>query len=285
MNNYFVVITGAASGIGRALCENYNRKGVAVYAIDKNILELESLATSLQNNFNTDFFTYITDLSIKEEIEKLSFDILSKINNRKLILINNAGANLISGFMKDTPLEGFEWLMKTNLWSIVYLSQNLLPYMHAKNEGHIVNVSSVFGLFGVKTCVPYCTSKFAVRGYTEALRMELARTNIYTTCVHPGGIRTNINVNSKLMGSKINEDTKERVNKLFLKQARTSPDIAAQNIVDAIENKKLRLLIGADAKVFDIIVRLFPARYQQVFDLITKIFYPKSLNNIDKVYS
>ena len=88
MNNYFVVITGAASGIGRALCENYNRKGVAVYAIDKNILELESLATSLQNNFNTDFFTYITDLSIKEEIEKLSFDILSKINNRKLILIN-----------------------------------------------------------------------------------------------------------------------------------------------------------------------------------------------------
>jgi short-subunit dehydrogenase len=103
--------------------------------------------------------------------------------------------------------------------------------------------------------------------------------------VHPGGIRTNINVNSKLMGSKINEDTKERVNKLFLKQARTSPDIAAQNIVDAIENKKLRLLIGADAKVFDIIVRLFPARYQQVFDLITKIFYPKSLNNIDKVYS
>jgi short-subunit dehydrogenase len=256
-----------------------------VYAIDKNILELESLATSLQNNFNTDFFTYITDLSIKEEIEKLSFDILSKINNRKLILINNAGANLISGFMKDTPLEGFEWLMKTNLWSIVYLSQNLLPYMHAKNEGHIVNVSSVFGLFGVKTCVPYCTSKFAVRGYTEALRMELARTNIYTTCVHPGGIRTNINVNSKLMGSKINEDTKERVNKLFLKQARTSPDIAAQNIVDAIENKKLRLLIGADAKVFDIIVRLFPARYQQVFDLITKIFYPKSLNNIDKVYS
>jgi short-subunit dehydrogenase len=285
MNNYFVVITGAASGIGRAICENYNRKGVAVYAIDKNILELESLATSLQNNFNTDFFTYITDLSIKEEIEKLSFDILSKINNRKLILINNAGANLISGFMKDTPLEGFEWLMKTNLWSIVYLSQNLLPYMHAKNEGHIVNVSSVFGLFGVKTCVPYCTSKFAVRGYTEALRMELARTNIYTTCVHPGGIRTNINVNSKLMGSKINEDTKERVNKLFLKQARTSPDIAAQNIVDAIENKKLRLLIGADAKVFDIIVRLFPARYQQVFDLITKIFYPKSLNNIDKVYS
>ena len=284
MKTNFVLITGAASGIGKSLCINYAKRNYVVYAVDKNEIELAKLKEEIYLLKVNEFYFSHFDLSKKETVYNLAEDVLSKINNRKLLLINNAGANLISGFLHDTPIEGFEWLMNTNFWSMVYLTQSLLPYMLKQNDGHIVNLSSVFGLFGVKTCVPYCASKFAVRGYTESLKMELVNTNVRITCVHPGGIKTNINLNSKLMGDKSSEHRKLELHELFLKQARTSADQAAQAIVNAVENNKSRLLIGVDAKVLDIIVRIFPANYHKVLDLIAKIVYPNSLNQVEKVY-
>ncbi len=228
MNTNFVLITGAASGIGKSLCLMYAKKNYVVYAVDKNQEALSKLNDELISLNVCEFYTSSYDLSEKEEVYKLAENTLAKINNRKLILINNAGANLISGFLHDTPIEGFEWLMNTNFWSMVYLTQSLLPYMQKQNKGHIVNLSSVFGLFGVRTCVPYCASKFAVRGYTESLKMELVNTDIHITCVHPGGIKTNINLNSKILGAKSNEQKMLELHDLFLKQARTSADQAAQ---------------------------------------------------------
>lgn len=282
--NDFVVITGAASGIGRALCHNYKSKSAVIYAIDKNQEGLRQLQIDMHLTEGYEFYSSAVDLSVSEMVQTLAADILEKIKDRRLILINNAGANLISGFLKDTPIDEFHWLLRTNLWSVIQLTQLLLPYMYAKNDGHIVNVSSVFGLFGVKTCVPYCTSKFAVRGYTEALRMELKTSNIQITCVHPGGIQTDINRNSRLAGDVVNADTQMRIDKRFQRQARTSPEQAANVIIRGIEKRKKRVLIGADAKILDIIVRLFPENYHQVLDVLAKLFYPSSLNNIEEVY-
>lgn len=283
--NKFFVITGAASGIGRSLClalkEN---KGVSIFAIDKDAIGLQQLGDLFSTNNQVRFYSETVDLSIQEEVYGVASLILQKLENQELILINNAGANLISGLMKDTPMEGFDWIMRTNFWSMVYLTEKLLPYMIKQNRGTIVNVSSVFGLFGVKTSAPYCTTKFAVRGYSESLRTELDNTNIHLCCVHPGGIQTAICANSKVLGEKVNDLTKERVVTSFNKQARTTPEKAASLIMQAIENKQKRLLIGSDAKLIDLIVRIFPVNHQRIFQFITKVFFKNSLSNIEEYY-
>lgn len=283
--NSFIVITGAASGIGRALCLAFIKNpSTCIYAIDKNIDGLAELQILFKEHKRDEFYTSAVDLSNAMEIENVSKLILEKINKRKLILINNAGANLISGFLKDTPIEGFEWIMNTNFWSMVRLTQHLLPYLISQNQGHIVNISSVFGLFSPKTNVPYATTKFAVRGYSEGLRAELSNTHIELTCVHPGGVQTAICANSKVLGDAVNAQTKDKLTRLFAKQARTSPENAAKEIISAIEHKKHRLLIGVDAKFIDIIIRLFPLRHQKIFTLISKALINNSLDKLDEVY-
>jgi butyryl-CoA dehydrogenase len=285
IENTFFVVTGAASGIGRALCLSLKeKKGVSIFAIDKDATGLKHLEDLFSSTIQVRFYCEIVDLSVKEEVYRVASLILQNLENQKLILINNAGANLISGLMKDTPMEGFDWIMRTNFWSMVYLTEKLLPYMIKQNQGSIVNISSVFGLFGVKTSTPYCTTKFAVRGYSESLRTELDSTDIHLCCVHPGGIQTAICANSKVLGEKVNAQTKVRVVASFNKQARTTAEQAASLILQALANKKKRLLIGADAKWIDLIVRLFPVNHQRIFHFVTKVFFKNSLSNIEVYY-
>jgi butyryl-CoA dehydrogenase len=275
MSEYFknsiVIITGAASGIGRELLVQFSEKKVPIIALDIDSKGLEE-SKKLAQKDGAEIITYTIDIGNKEQINDFAAQIIPTLNNRKLILINNAGVALMTGNFDDTTLENMEWLFDINYWGAVRLTKAFYPYMIKMDKGHIVNVSSIFGLGGFAYQSAYCSSKFAIRGFTETLRMELLYSNIQTTSVHPGGIKTNITKNSK--SSEKLSAAQQQVADRFAKMARTTPQKAAAKIIKAIENKKQKLLIGPDAYVVDILVRLFPVLY-------TKL----SVNGLEKVFS
>ena len=148
--------------------------------------------------------------------------------------------------------------MGINFWGVVYGTQAFLPLLQRSVQGHLVNLSSVFGLIGVPTQSAYNAAKFAVRGYTEALRQEMANSNVHVCCVHPGGIKTNI---ARVARGGDQTMTPEERGREFERLARTSPEVAAQKIISAIEKRRKRLLIGLDAAIISLISRLFPVSY------------------------
>ena len=176
------------------------------------------------------------------------------------MLFNNAGVTLIDS-VKDQSFEDFHWIMNINFWGVVYGSHAFLPFLQKSPQAHLVNVSSVFGLLSLPGQSAYNSSKFAVRGFTEALKMEMAGTNVSVHCVHPGGIKTNISNNAKVTSKSISKSQNvENFNKL----AKTTPEEAADVILQGVEKNKRRILIGKDAKLLDRIVRWFPATYEKV---------------------
>ena len=182
------------------------------------------------------------------------------------IVVNNAGVALMST-VEESDYEHQEWLMDINFWGVVYGTQAFLPLLRRAEQGHLINVSSVFGLIGVQTQSAYNAAKFAVRGYTEALRQEMDSTNIHVCCVHPGGIKTNIAQNAR--GGDPGMSSRDRGNE-FQKLARTTAESAAAQIVQAIEKRKKRLLIGADARYISLISRLFPVNYPRLLPGVAK---------------
>lgn len=285
-DNAVVVISGAASGIGQALCKQIaTRYACCIIAIDCNVDGLLILKNEMDAFQSVSFHYFTADVSIKENVIQCSEFVLSHVANKPIILINNAGAALISGYWKDTYDADVEWLMNTNFWSMYYLTRLLMPYMLKQNQGHVVMLSSVFGLMGVRAQLAYVTSKFAVRGFCESVREELYTTNIGVTCVHPGGIKTNICVNAKVSGKHISRSKGEIINDLFLLQTRTSADDAAIQIMKAVQQNKKRLLIGVDAKLIDILVRLFPVKHSAILRSLARIFQKNVLDKIEQVYS
>jgi short-subunit dehydrogenase len=275
MSEYFknsmVIITGAASGIGRELLIQFAEKKVPIIALDIDYEGLEE-SKNLAKKHSDDIKIFTIDLGNKEQINDFAAQIIPTLNNRKLILINNAGVALLTGNFDDTSLENMEWLFNINYWGAVRLTKAFYPYMIKMDKGHIVNVSSIFGLGGFAYQSAYCSSKFAIRGFTETLRMELLYSNIQTTCVHPGGIKTNITKNSR--SSEKLSPAHQQVADTFAKMARTTPQKAASKIIEAIERKKEKLLIGPDAYLVDTLIRLFPVLY-------TKL----AVNGLEKVFS
>lgn len=179
-------------------------------------------------------------------------------------LVNNAGVGLIGRF-DQLSIEDFEWLMGINFWGVVYGCKVFLPLMIDQDEAHIVNISSVFGIIAPEEQSAYCASKFAVRGFTESLRHELAETNVSVTCVHPGGVKTNIVRNSRV-GEHTPDEWKDQGTKLFDKIAKTSSEDAAGDIINAINTNNPRLLIGKDARAISHLSRLFPKKYLRVIE-------------------
>lgn len=258
-----LLITGAASGIGRELALQGAERGAAVIGVDVNMRALEeSQAMAVQNGHELEI--YQLDVADKAAVFAFADQIIPALNKRRLLLINNAGVGLFSGSFEHTELDDFEWLLRINLWGTIYLCKAFYPYLLRQNEGHIVNISSVFGLAGAANQSAYCTSKFAVRGFTETLRMELDGTNIHTTVVHPGGIKTNIVRASLPKGSLATEDMHRKSVQRFDRSALTSASKAARRILEAIENKNQRVVIGPDGKALDFISRLLPVRYTQL---------------------
>jgi len=258
------VITGAGSGIGRALALQLNREGCELYLSDINGESLEETLRLLSSK-DVPANGQVLDVADKARMHAWAEQIATDRGHVDIV-INNAGVALIAT-VEASNYENLEWLMGINFWGVVYGTQAFLPLLRRSKQGHLVNISSVFGLIGVPTQSAYNAAKFAVRGYTEALRQEMHGTNVHVCCVHPGGIKTNIARAAR------GDDTvmsAEARGSEFERLARTTPEVAAQKIVAAIEKRKPRLLIGLDAAIISLLCRLFPVSYPRFMLALAK---------------
>ena len=271
VNGKIAVITGSGSGIGRALALQLNREGCALYLSDINPQSLQGTIALLSRK------DVLADGQVLDVADKAGMhawaEHIGNASGHVDIVINNAGVALIST-VEQSNYDDLEWLMGINFWGVVYGTQAFLPLLRRATQGHLVNLSSVFGLIGVPTQSAYNAAKFAVRGYTEALRQEMHGTNVHVCCVHPGGIKTNIARAAR--GGNAAMSVEERGSE-FEKLARTTPEVAAQKIIGAIEKRKKRLLIGMDATVISLLCRLFPVSYPRFLLALAKP--PESLLN------
>ncbi len=261
LRTHSILITGAGSGIGRQLTIQAAATGAPVIATDINIDGLAETARLADGTVTT----HQLDVSDAAAIRQFATDTIPTLNGRPLLLVNNAGVALASGPFSTTELDDFEWLLNINLWGVIRMTKAFLPYMIEQNAGHIVNLSSVFGLAGVMNQSAYCTAKFGVRGFSDVLRMELLDTPIQVTCVHPGGIKTNIAASARQgINTPVTDDMKRRIVSSFERAACTMPDEAARQIWRGVEQNKARVLIGADARQIEWVTRLLPTRYVNI---------------------
>ncbi len=251
------VITGAASGIGRATAVALAREGARVAIADVDRAGLAETAT-LVAAIGGQASTYLLDVSSRDAVYAFAQEIEAQFGGADIV-INNAGIAQVAT-VEDLPYEDFELVMNIDFWGMVYGSKAFLPQLRKKGEGHIVNVSSIFGLFSVPTQAAYNSAKFAIRGFTEALRHEMRGSGIVVSCVHPGGVKTNVMRNARFLQG-VQTSEREQAVSGFDKLARTTPDRAAQVIIKGIRKNNPRILIGMDARIVDWLVRLLPASY------------------------
>jgi NADP-dependent 3-hydroxy acid dehydrogenase YdfG len=267
--NKVVAITGAGSGIGRALAVRCAGLGAAVALGDVDEGALEESAQRCRSG-GARVHSKRVDVGQRDAIYAWADDVKSALGPADVI-VNNAGVSLSQTIAEMSDAD-FAWLMDINFWGVVHGTRAFLPQLKSGPEGHVVNISSVFGIIAIPTQSAYNASKFAVRGFTEALRQELAGSSVHVTCVHPGGIDTNIVANGRHYQDPTGHatDVKEAAH-LFKKDARTSPDEAARQIVGAILKERPRLLIGADAVLIDKMQRLMPATYDRLVATAMKL--------------
>jgi short-subunit dehydrogenase len=258
-----IVLTGAASGIGAQLAVQLAAKGANLALVDRDAAGLEAIA-ALARACGAPVSTHVLDVADEAGIAALP-GAVAAAHGRATVLINNAGVAL-AGTFEDASLEDFAWLMNINFWGAVRLTQAFLPLLRAAPAAQIVLLSSVFGLVGPPGQTAYAASKFAIRGFGEALRHELAQTRIGVTIVHPGGVATNIARASRI-GKNVDPIAARAGIAQFQKMLKTKPETAAARIIQGLEKRQMRVLIGADARQIDIIQRLLPARYWAVIGL------------------
>jgi short-subunit dehydrogenase len=253
------VVTGAASGIGEALAVQLAARGSHLVLVDRDKDRLVDVADRLRAAHPAlTVDTHITDLADDGQTAALA-ETLAAGYPETTLLVNNAGVAL-GGRFDQVTLEEFDWVMAVNFRSVVRLTHALLPALKAHPGAHLVNVSSVFGIFAPAGQAAYSASKFAVRGFSESVRHELAENGVGVTVVHPGGIKTRI-AESARTGSGVSAEEYERGREQFAKLLSMPPGDAAAQIMAAIEKRRPRLLIGWSAKVPDVLVRLMPGSY------------------------
>lgn len=267
------VVTGAGSGIGRALAQQLAAAGSALALADNNEADLQETLQSVRSK-DAAATTHLVDVADEAAVSAYAEDV-AKQHGRVTLIINCAGVSLHGNF-DEVSLDDFRWLMDINFWGTVYGVKHFLPMLKREKHAHIVNISSVFGLIAPAGQVPYAASKFAVRGFTEALRHELEGTNVFVSCVHPGGIRTPIARHSRL-GAGTPAPKREANIARFERLARTSPEKAAARILLGVERRERRILIGVDAYQIDVLQRLRPASYWK--SLARKLEDPSAMNN------
>jgi len=255
------VVTGAGSGIGRATSVLLAKRGCRLAVADVNPQGLEETAGLIRAHGGSVSVHHV-DVSDRARMQRLPEEVLSAQGGVH-ILINNAGVSVNAKFM-DHSIEDFEWLMGINFWGVVYGCKFFLPHLLAADEAHIVNISSVFGLVGVPQQTSYCASKFAVRGFTESLRADLAGTRVGITSVHPGGVATNIAASSRIAGDEKLRRGHERAVKMFRKML--PPERAAEQIVRGIEGARARVLITRESHILDLAKRVAPTGSNKLID-------------------
>ncbi len=248
------VVTGAGSGIGRALAFNLASLGAKLALADVNATGLEETRKLLGA---VPARTYCVDVADRSAVQNFARSVDNDFGGASL-LVNNAGVALYGTFAELT-LEEMEWLIGINFWGVVYGCKFFLPLLTRQDDAHIVNISSVFGLIGPPGQSAYCSSKFAVRGFSECLREELRATPVKVTCVHPAGIATRIAETARA-GAATRVEEHAQARERFAKVATIPPEEAARVIVQGVLNNKNRVLIGKDAYRIDFLQRLMPAR-------------------------
>jgi butyryl-CoA dehydrogenase len=257
-NEQVAVITGAASGIGKALALKLAEQGCNLALADKDFDGLEILQKQIDAK---GVECFIARLDVSDNAAFIAFAQQTNDKFKRVdMLFNNAGVSLIDS-VENQSLDDFHWLMNINFWGVVHGTNAFLPYLKASPSAHIVNISSLFGLLSLPLQSAYNSSKYAVRGFTEALKMEMAGTNLAVHCVHPGGIKTNITNNAKVTISAV---PKSEFIANFNKVAKTTAEQAADIILAGIAKKQRRILVGGDAKLLDFVARWFPSSYEKI---------------------
>jgi hypothetical protein len=251
-------VTGAASGIGRALATNLAAKGchLAISDIDEPGLR-ETTGLVAGRSPDVKVTTHVVDVADREQVYRYADDVVRE-HGRANIIINNAGV-AVGDTIEEVSYEDFEWIVNINFWGVVYGTKAFLPYLKKEPEGHVVNISSINGIVPNPLNGPYCSTKFAVRGFTETLRQELHDSSVGVTVVHPGGIGTDIVRNARIRRHINPAKTPEQLAMDFDKNVvRNTADFAAQAIIAGIEKNRQRVLVGGDARLLDRMTRLFP---------------------------
>ncbi len=256
-------ITGAGSGIGRALAIELASLGVNLALADLCSKSLEATRT-MTADLGIAVSTHVVDVAKQSEVEKFASDVIDAHGSIQL-LFNNAGVTLVDS-IEAAALDDMHWVMNVNYWGVVHGTKAFLPHLLAADAAHIVNLSSLFGLMAMPLQSAYCASKFAVRGFTEGLKFELAATNIGVSSVHPGGVQTDIARNARVRESVISRDRAE-FNQQFENVAGVTARQAAAKILRGVEANRRRIRIGKDALIGDWLVRLFPASYEKILRL------------------
>lgn len=263
------LITGAGSGIGRATSISLAKRGCNIIITDINengLGETEALLKSYPVKVDSHFLDVADEAAINAFAEQIQAQ-YGKLD----LLFNNAGVAL-GGNFDQVNAEEFDWLMSINFWGVVRMCRAFLPLLKQSNDAQIINISSVFGIFGVPGQVAYCASKFGVRGFSEALRLELADINIGVTVVHPGGINTNIAKSSRIAASAdLTQEQIDHEKETFSRLLTLDPAIAGETIVKGVERRQKRVLIGNDARILALVVRLFPVEYWRILKSIIPV--------------
>jgi NAD(P)-dependent dehydrogenase (short-subunit alcohol dehydrogenase family) len=257
LSNGVAVVTGGGSGIGRALAQQLAAAGPALALADIDEAGLLETARSLEKK-SALVTTHVLDVADEDGVRSFAEDVAGR-HGRVTLLINNAGVALHGNF-EEVSLDDFRLLMNINFWGTVYGVKFFLPLLRREKRAQIVNISSVFGMIAPAGQCAYAASKFAVRGFTEALRHELDGGNVCVSCVHPGGIRTQIARRARVGAGVTGTGHQEKAAR-FEKLLRTSPEAAAARILRGVERREPRVLIGADAYQVDILLRFRPATY------------------------
>jgi len=263
LTNKVAVVTGAGSGIGRALAKALAERGCRLALSDVNEAGLAETVAELGD---AEVRHYRLDVADRDAIYAHAEAVAADFGQVNLV-VNNAGVAL-SASVREMTDDDFKWVMDIDFWGVAHGSRAFLPHLIASGDGHLVNISSVFGLIGVPKQSAYNAAKFAVRGFTEALRQEMKLENqpVAVSCVHPGGIRTNI-ANAARMGKSENAAAQR---KGFDKMAMTTPDKAAAIIVKGILKDESRILVGPDAWGIEAINRLLGAAYQPLVERFSR---------------
>ncbi|MFB1015153.1 MAG: SDR family NAD(P)-dependent oxidoreductase [Alteromonadaceae bacterium] len=272
-NNKVAVITGAASGIGLALAIKLAEQGCNLALVDRNLpglMQVQKEAEKIGVRCIIQVLDVANNQAFVDFAERVSIE-FSTVD----LLFNNAGVSLIDS-VENQSLADFHWLMNINFWGVVHGTTAFLPLLKNSASAHIVNVSSLFGLLSLPLQSAYNSSKFAVKGFTESLKMEMAGSNVSVHCIHPGGIKTNITNNAKIASVHV---SKSQILADFNKQAKTTAEQAADIILKGVSENKRRILVGGDAKLLDRIVRWFPDNYEKILGFEKGVINKRKIDN------
>lgn len=271
LDDKVVVVTGAGSGIGRALALDLARRGSLLALSDVDESGLAETVRQAQAAGARKVRSDRLDVADRDAVARYALDVVEDFG-RVNVVVNNAGVAL-AGDLTDLEYNDIDWIVGVNFWGVLHGTKEFLPHLIASGDGHVVNLSSLFGLVSMPGQSMYNATKYAVRGMTEALREEMliAGHPVGVTAVHPGGIKTAIARNARVSAKESKDDTAAFFDK---KLAKMTPERAAEIIIDGILKNRARVLVGLDAHAVHTFAKVLGSRYQDVVAVVSKRTMP-----------